>query len=225
MTVHHVARQLPDIPALRDLCRAMAMVEAILQPDSPYRRHGFDARWTATQELAWMDNGGGDEYSVVFSPAGAYIRGFDHTSPLSPYVGDEQPWPGIFDDVPEPFLALTRHPAFGLDDVPHVTACLWREAADSRWLTGDVDFDTTSTVPDGAEWLFAFLTDGTPENYTNWAEGYYAIPVDPAAVRHVFALRPLTPEVVSALNPEVTLDALGDHIASIGYPQGAGRDT
>ncbi|MGW8884500.1 hypothetical protein [Streptomyces sp. NPDC055749] len=207
----------------------MAMVEAVLKPDSPYRRHGFVARWREKQELAWMDNGGGDEYSIVFSSAGVYIRGFDHTSPLSPYVGDGQPWPGIFDDVPEVFRAYTRDPEFGLDDIAHVTACLWREAADSQWRTGDVDFDTTSTVPDGAKWLFGFLTDtdtdSSPEHFGEWAAQYYDMPVDPAAVRHVFALRPLTPDVVSALNPEVTLDALADNIASIGYPRGDGRDT
>ena len=51
MTVRDVARQLPDIPALRNRCRAMATVETVLMPDSSYRRHGFDARWTGTQEL------------------------------------------------------------------------------------------------------------------------------------------------------------------------------
>ncbi|MFC9246248.1 hypothetical protein ACFT7S_20310 [Streptomyces sp. NPDC057136] len=104
-----------------------------------------------------------------------------------------------------------------------MTACLWREAEDSQWRTGDVDFDGSSTVPDGADWLFGFLTDGSPEEYADWAAGYYGIPVDLAAVRHVYALRPLTPEIVSDLNPEVSLDRLADSIAGIGYPQGEGR--
>ncbi|MFE5025185.1 hypothetical protein ACFRAO_18040 [Streptomyces sp. NPDC056656] len=33
MTVHDVARGLPDIPTLRDVCRSMAMLEAVLNPD------------------------------------------------------------------------------------------------------------------------------------------------------------------------------------------------
>ncbi len=91
----------------------MAMVEAILKPDSPYRRHGFATRWSATQELAWMDNGG----------------------------GDEAVWPGVLD-----------------------------------------------------------------------------------AVLDVYELRPLTPEIVTALNPGVTLCQLQETISAIGYPtKDAGR--
>ncbi|MFE7428449.1 MULTISPECIES: hypothetical protein [unclassified Streptomyces] len=37
----------------------------------------------------------------------------------------------------------------------------------------------------------------------------------------VYALRPLTPEVASALNPDVTSAHLRDSAAAIGYPQGA----
>lgn len=202
----------------------MATVEAVLEPDSPYRRHGFDAGWTGTRELAWMDNGGGDTYSVVFSSAGVYIRGFDHTSPMSPHVGDGRAWPGIFDRVPEAFRAFTRHPAFTSDGIPDVTACLWREAEDGQWHTGDVDFDGSSTVPDGADWLFGFLTDGSPERYADWASSYYGRPVGLEAVRHVYALRPLTPAIVADLNPEASLNGLAEAIAAIGYPLGEGGD-
>lgn len=47
------------------------------------------------------------------------------------------------------------------------------------------------------------------------------MPVDLDAVRHVHALRPLTPEVVARLNAEVTLDGLAEDIAGIGYPRGS----
>lgn len=33
-----------------------------------------------------MRNGSGDEYAIVFSAAGAYIRGFDHEAVMSPYA-------------------------------------------------------------------------------------------------------------------------------------------
>ncbi|MGW4231802.1 hypothetical protein ACWEF9_21325 [Streptomyces sp. NPDC004980] len=86
MNVRDAARRLPDIPVLRDRCRATATVEAILEPDSPYHRHGFDAHRTGTQELAWTDNRGGHQHSVGLSADGAYIRGFDQTSPMNPGV-------------------------------------------------------------------------------------------------------------------------------------------
>lgn len=70
--------------------------------------------------------------------------------------------------------------------------------------------------------VFGFLTDGSPEPYARWAARYYARAVDLEAVRHVFALRPLTPAVVSDLNPEASLSGLADSIAGIGYPLGEG---
>ncbi|CCH29615.1 hypothetical protein ABZ816_15295 [Actinosynnema sp. NPDC047251] len=219
MSARDVAARLPDIAALRDLCRSMAMVEAILNPDNEYRRHGYDARWSGARELAWMDNGAGDEYSVVFSAAGAYVRGFDHHSPMSPFVAEPRPWPGVLDSVPEVFHDWVREPSFADEDgLPRVTACLWREPGDDRWRTGDVDFDGTDEVPDGADYLFGLLIDGTPEGYRDWARDYYETPVDLDAVRHVYALRPLTPGVVAALNPEVTPAGLENAVTAIGYP-------
>ncbi|MFJ7194066.1 MULTISPECIES: hypothetical protein [unclassified Streptomyces] len=219
MTVHDVARRLPDIPALRDRCRSMAMTEAILAPGSPYRRHGFDAHWSPGRELGWMDNGAGDEYSVIFSPEGVYIRGFDHESPMSPYAGDGSVWPGVVDAVPEVFRSCVDEPSFAAGGTPHVTACLWRTTGDDRWRTGQIEYDGGGSDPDGASYLFSLLVDGTFEEYADWARGYYDTPVDLDAVRHVHALRPLTPEVVAALNPDVTLEQLTAEIAAIGYPQ------
>ncbi|MFD9501303.1 hypothetical protein [Streptomyces sp. NPDC060035] len=220
MTAPDVARALPDIPTLRDRCRSMAMLDAILQPDKPFlRRHTFDTRWSATQELASMDNGGGDAYDIVFSAAGAYVRGFDHVSPMNAYAGDGEPWPGLFDVVPEVFRSCVDEPKFHLDGVPLVTVCLWRETGEPAWATGDV---TCPDDPgsDGSGWLFGLLTDGSPEAYGRWAEGYYGRPVDPGGVRDVYELRPLTPDLVRGLHPGVTPAQLQDAVESIGYPRG-----
>ena len=67
--------------------------------------------------------------------------------------------------------------------------------------------------------MFAILTDGTPQAYQEFAEDYYWVPVDLAAVRHVYALRPLTPDVFAALNTHLTIAELAEDTASIGYPQ------
>ncbi|MFF3439818.1 hypothetical protein [Streptosporangium sp. NPDC002721] len=51
MTAHDVARLLPDVPVLRDLCRSMAVLEAILSPEWESHRHSFDTAWNSGDEV------------------------------------------------------------------------------------------------------------------------------------------------------------------------------
>ncbi|KAK1184454.1 hypothetical protein B7755_044000 [Streptomyces sp. NBS 14/10] len=220
MTVHDIARQLPEIAVLRDHCRSMAMLEAVLSPEWADRYYSFDAHWSESESMASMRNGSGDEYSIVFSAAGAYIRGFAHESPMSPYAEDG-PWPGVLDDVPEVFRACVEEPAFSDEDgMPVITACIWREPGDDGWKTGTIDFPEEATGdPDGAEYLFPLLVDRSAEAFQRWAEDYYEVPVNLQAVRHVLSSRPLNKGMVSTLNAEITLTNLAEDITRIGYPQ------
>ncbi|MCC5574865.1 hypothetical protein IMZ11_04340 [Microtetraspora sp. AC03309] len=216
MTVYDVAARLPEIPALRDHCRALAMLDAILSPEWESRYHSFDAHWRPGEEMASMSNGSGDAYSIVFTSAGAYIRGFDHESPMSPWGNDDlEVWPGVLDTVPEVFRTQVAEPAFTRDGVPDVTACLWRTATGTRWQTGEIDFAGHS---DGADWLFGLLTERSADAYRTWACDYFETEVPLAAVEHVHALRPLTGDIIWALNADVSLADLADDIAEIGYP-------
>ncbi|MFK0151550.1 hypothetical protein ACIQVL_33440 [Streptomyces sp. NPDC090499] len=220
MTVYDVARHLPSIADLRDLSRSLAMLDAILSPDWEGRYYSFNADWADGEEMASMRNGSGDEYSIVFSTAGVYVRGFCHESPMSPYSNDGEPWSGVIDEVPELFKPFVEEPAFTDEDgVPVVTACLWRGATDDRWRHGVIEFPESAVDPDGATGLFELLVDRTPEAFQRFAEDYYEVSVDPVVVSHVLALRPLSQTLVSLLNPEVSLTDLAQDIAEIGYPQ------
>ena len=196
----------------------MAVLDLVLCVEPPFRYHVFDARWSETEEAALMDNGSGDAYSVVFSPDGAYARGFDHESSMSPY-GNEfgHTWPGMFDGLPEEFHELMDESAFADEDGRRlVTTCFWRRTEDAAWSCGPVK-DATD---DGAEDLFELLADPRPEVYLTFAEEYFERALDLEAVRHVYALMPLTEYVVTSLNPERRLADLTDEIAEIGYPRG-----
>ncbi|WP_062651656.1 hypothetical protein [Streptomyces maremycinicus] len=220
MTVYDVARQLPGIADLRDLCRALAMLDAILSPEWESRYYSMNTKWADGEEMASMRNGSGNEYSIVFSSAGAYIRGFDHEAPMSPYGNDGEPWPGVIDEVPEPFKPFVEEPAFTDEDgVSVVTACLWRGLTDDRWHHGTIDFPDSAVDPDGAAGLFELLVDRSPEAFQRFAEDYYEVPVDLEAVSQVYALQPLLPELVSSLNPGVSLSDLAQDIREVGYPQ------
>ncbi|MER7517108.1 hypothetical protein [Streptomyces sp. NPDC126499] len=215
MTVYDVARTLPGIGELRDHCRGLAMLDAVLSPEWEDRYYSF------AQDTATMRNGQGDEFRIVFSPAGAYAEGFDHESPMSPWARSDVPvvWPGVLDSVPDTFRPYVSEGEDG--EAPAVTCCLWRETADPAWRTGTIDFPARDgDEPDGAEYVFELLVDRSAEAYAEWTSDYYETDVDVDAVRHVLALRPLTAAVVAALNPDVELAGLAEDMAEIGYPAG-----
>ncbi|MFJ9743779.1 hypothetical protein ACIRS4_37680, partial [Streptomyces sp. NPDC101166] len=96
-------RRLPEIQVLRDRCRAMAMLDAILSPEWESRYYSFDSTWGEGEEVASMRNGSGDDWFIVFSGAGVYGRGFDHEAPNAP---------DVLQAVPSVFEIYVTEPAF-----------------------------------------------------------------------------------------------------------------
>ena len=200
----------------------MAMLDAILSPEWQYRYFSFDSGWSPGQEMASMRDGSGSDYSIVFAPAGAWARGFDHESPVSPFRSVPPAlWPGLIDTVPAVFDAQVAEPAFADADggTLRATVCFWRETSDSEWRCGPVDVRVAGYEDaDSADWLFELLVEGSAEAYRDFAEEYFEAEVELSAVRHVYDLLPLNREVVAALNPEVDLNDLVQDVAEIGYP-------
>jgi hypothetical protein len=214
VSVFDVIQRLPEPADVRRVSRALAVLDLVLNDDASTRYYEFDARWSATEEAALMRDGSGNEYSIVFSPDGTFAYGFDHESPMSPYVNELKPWPGLLDGVPEVFHGPRDDKAFW-DEAPRATVCFWRTADDTAWRCGPVE----NVDADGADWLFELVADGRPEAYLTFAEDYYEQALDLDAVRYVYALMPLTEYVVTSLNPQRRLADLKESIAEIGYPR------
>ena len=215
MSVYDVIQRLPDLRTLRRVSRALAVLDLILEDDPSMRYHSFDARWSETEEAALMRDGSGNEYSIVFSPDGAFAYGFDHESPMSPWGNEMRTWPGLLDGVPEVFHSARDDKAFWDPPAPRATVCIWRTADDVAWRCGPV----AGADEDGADYLFELLADGRPEAYLTFAEEYFEKALDLEPIRHVYALMPLTEYVVTSLNPDRQLADLKDEIAEIGYPR------
>ncbi|MEV0250645.1 hypothetical protein AB0H76_28900 [Nocardia sp. NPDC050712] len=199
----NLLHRLPEIAVLRDRCRAVAALDAVLAPDWADRCFSFDSAWDDGQELASIRDGSGNDWFIVFTEAGCYGRGFDHEAPATAH---------LFDAVPAAFRPFVDEPAFAdFDGSPRATVCFWREPGDDAWGISGTD--------SGADELLEVLVDGTPEAYRRWAADYYEAELDPTAVRHVFELRPLTAVVLSGLNPDPDLNALGPDLVGIGYPR------
>lgn len=221
MTVEELAECLPDIETLREFCRGLAMVEAIVYPEWEHRYFLFDSTWAAGEEMASFRNSQGDQYFIVFSSVGAYICGFDHDSPMNPCRRkDHKPWPGVVDDVPVEFQKFVDEPAFRYAsdeyDVPLVTICLWRGNDDDKWHHGNMRYPPGED-PDGAGHLFWLLYYRGVGDYVGWAEEYYEKEINTDGVASLFGGKPLTEQIVQALNKDVTLEDLKNDIEEIGY--------
>ena len=171
-----------------------------------------------------MSNGSGDEYAIVFTTDGVFIRVFGHESTMSPYRNpDHELWPGLLDGLPDVMRSQVEEPAFS-DGHGHflATAVLWRLTDDDRWHAGD---GITFPPPPGPYGIdidgsgrLDILLDDIADRYIEFAEDYYETTIDRTAVDHVIAQLPLTDAVVQALNPEATIAELRDDLAAIGYP-------
>jgi hypothetical protein len=194
----------------------MAMLDAILEPDWEYRFYSFNHRWATGEQMGSMRDGQGDDFFALFNQTGCWLKGFAHESPMAPYrTKPKQVWPGVLEFVPAEFTAYLNEPAFSVEDT---TFWIWRRHDDQGWKCGSIEFPPGEADPDGSESLLSPL-DGNPQTYRDWAAEYFSIPtlgIEP--VRHVYEHRPLTPEILLALNPTLVLEELADDIEEIGYP-------
>ncbi|MFF5081876.1 hypothetical protein ACFY36_32900 [Actinoplanes sp. NPDC000266] len=220
MNVYDIVGRLPSIPVLRGRCKALAVLELI--QGTGYEYYSY-AAW-GDDEAALMSNGGGDEYTIVFGEAGVFIRLFDHESAMSPYAASDDMtlWPGLLDGLPPEFAGHVTEPAFCDGDDLIATAVLWRRTTDDHWHAGaGITFPPSlgpyDISPDGTDRL-SILCDDIVDEYVDFASDYYETEIDRDAVAHIAALRPLTDDVVRALNPKSSLAAVRAEVTATGYP-------
>ena len=219
LTAEELAARLPDPSTLWGWWQSLATLDAIMSPEWDSRYFSFDAAWSDQEQMASMRNGSGDDCSVTFTPEGAYLRGFDHESPLSPWARTApSPFPGLLEAVPAALQAAAHESAWQADGVTCVTVSLWRLVDDVRWHAARAA-GAASTLDDGSDWLFE-LVDGNPDTYRAFAEEYYEPeqPLDPTVIEHVFARRPLTVGQARRLNPDVDWDDLKGDLKGVSYP-------
>lgn len=206
--------ELPKIETLKKLTQSLALLDAILMREQEYRYYSFNRKWGENEQMASMRNGSGDEWYCAFGPPGAFLKGFDHESEMSPWAVEiPKVWPGVLDGVPDVFKSFATEPAFSMENT---TFCIWRGTQDSQWSTGKISFPAADD-PDGSEELLSIF-DGKPTSYKTWAEEYYECSVSLAAVRRIYGHTPLSPELVRELSATVEFGSLLADAAEIGYP-------
>jgi hypothetical protein len=205
---------LAEIESLRKLSQSLAILDAILCPEFDLRTYSFNTQWGEGEMMAKMDNGGGDNYFILFNSAGAIIKGFDHESQMSPYGNDEgEIWSGVLDEVPLEFKPFLEEPAFSIEDT---TFCIWRRYIDSGWQVGNITYPKSDDNLDGSSWMLSIL-DGNPLTYEDWIVDNYEQTINIDAVKNIYKHYPLTTEIIKMLNIGLSIDELAEEIKEIGY--------
>jgi hypothetical protein len=217
VTVHDLIAALPAPDVLAARCRAFAVLDAVFE--TQYPTYSFTAEWSPGVALAEMSNGSGDLYAIVFERAGVFLYGFDHESEATPWRDEaHEHWPGLLDGLPPSLAHWTSEPAFLFQDFFDATVCAWREADDTEWRCGPVAFDDANPDPDGTEHLFGTLMAGTAAAYADYARDYFERDIDTEAVTAILEGRPLTADIVNALNPDAAFPEVARAAAGAGYP-------
>lgn len=217
---NEVSSMLPDIPNLVRVCKAIAMLDAILCEEWEHRYYSFDSHWNKDdpcEMMASMRDGSGDHYYIWFMRQGAAIKGFAQDSLLNPDNNDGEPYPEVFANFPDELSYFLKEAAFLISDT---TYCFWRRQIDSAWNSGDIAFPQNAGAdPDGSRTMLKIL-DGRPETYVEYASEYFELEIAEEDVNHVYQLKPLNPELLIRLHCQRKLDQLAEDIKEIGYIRG-----
>ncbi|HPH64198.1 MAG TPA: hypothetical protein PLF40_00560 [Kofleriaceae bacterium] len=204
---------LPPAAHLLQRSKALACLDAILCPEWEHRYYSFNAQWAPNEQMASMRNGCGDEWFMLFDAQGRVgLKGFAHESDA--WAQGRNAYSATLQRaVPSTLYGFAKEPAFRWDCTTFVYVAADPHVAPQRLhATPAID-----ALDNGAEVFLQHLT-GDAASYVVYAAEYFEIQVDVALVGHVFALKPLTDEVVAALGSERTLDELADDLKEIDYP-------
>lgn len=121
-----------------------------------------------------IDNGSGDELTVIFAEKGIIIKGFDHENSLNPFAceADNE---YIFSGMPEKLLSLLSD-----DEKKTTTFCMWYLYSTEKWYQ--------NALPEndgGKSWLMGYIHHNA-ESFTKWAVEYYDREFEPCTMQKLF---------------------------------------
>lgn len=192
------ALTLPAPAELERITRGLATLDAILSDDWEMRYYSFNRRWSKAERMASMRNGSGDEWFLVFSRAGAFLKGLAHEYPAG--EPDE-----IYRGMPATLAKCLTEPAFSIDDTTY-----------GGWCVTTWELRCAPNVkPIMTEHLA--LLDGDPARYRRYASDYFEVDVPLEAIAEVLAEQRLDQKLVTRINAERSLGDLKADLDEIGY--------
>lgn len=207
----NVLAAMPEPEQLKKLMRILASLNVVLCPEEWLRYHSFVPGWAENVSMAKIDNGSGDHLFILFSPQGTLLKGFDHESELSPHARDEyERVPGIYEGTPNALISLLENDGIESEEV---TFCIWRECSDSAWQKGKAE--NSEGIDDGSDFLLGAIYR-TPEDFVEFAKGYFEITPALEIVAKIFEEAAITAEMIPLLNPGRDAEEALQELESLG---------
>lgn len=207
--------KLPPIEDVMKRAQALAALDLIMSPEWDSRYYSFNFQWSPDERMASMRNGSGDEWWIVHHREGwAALKGLDHESDAW-NEGRSELSCQLQELIPEGYGDFAREPAF----VWHTTSFAYVYWPKTRSWTRANNGTEFSDLEAGEGWLLDLLT-APPSAYVTFASEYFERDVPLALVEHIYALHPITDDIVRALNPDVSYDEIATELTTeIGYPK------
>lgn len=189
---------LPSIEDVRKRSQGLALLDTIVMPEWENRYFSFNNNWDGkgTEAMASMRDGSGSEYFLHFSIYGAVgkVLCIDDSASRSP---------ARLAEIPSDFSVFTSEAAFS---VHKATFFIWRQPGAKTWSASPSNLK---------EYPFLGFIVGGASTYHTWAEAYYEMRIDRAAVAEVFASLKISDNQLSVLNPGRSIEELSDDLVEI----------
>ncbi len=193
--------KVPSLPApveLERICKGLAALDAMICDDWENRYYSFNTAWNkrAKERMASMRNGSGDDWFIVFSPAGVFVKAFWHEYP-------QEDADAIFAGIPKPFAKQRNDGAFSADEVTF-----------GGWHDGK-----TWTLRGNAKPMVEDLQilSGDPAAYREYVAAVHEVKLPIDAITKILAGTKLDAKLVAKISTERTLAELKADLAEIGY--------
>ncbi len=198
---------LPDRHKLKEICKSVSVIDAILSEDWLDRYYTYNSKWADNEEFGCMRNGQGDDLLILFRADGCVINGMIHEYYPKDKVELTIELPKIYHDF------VFGEPVHSIG----TTFCIWTNN-DNTWQIGQLEnFD------DGSQEMLKIF-DGNPQTYIDWATNYYegGFLVNEntlKVVSDIYQGKVLTKSMVKTINNEIHhWKQLEEDLAEINYP-------
>ncbi|MDR0194077.1 MAG: hypothetical protein LBI73_03050 [Myroides sp.] len=204
---------LPNPKVLKELCKSLATLDAILCQDWEYRYYLYNHIWSDDEEFFQMRDGEGNDMVILFRTEGTVINGFEHE--LYDYKAKLPNKDDLTINLPDQYIEFIFS-----EYVTSIgtTYCIWSNE-DQHWTVGKVDNDK-----DGSDDQL-YIFDNNPDTYINWATNYYFEEEESMTtekkeiIKQIYKGVTLTKEMILILNPELEdWELLKEDIIEINYP-------